>query len=171
MNRPGGQIITNPITSVDLDRDIGNFFYDLKPTRDAGVGLTEQTIDYIVDVKGEPDWIREFRKNAYRVFKSKPLPTHWAGDELKEIDFDVIRYYLASGEATKRSWDDVPKEIKQTFERLGIAESERKFLAESKPASCFLFGLGRWFPNTHCQWSVWKGSTSFPRAVSAERED
>ena len=68
MNRPGGQIITNPITSVDLDRDIGNFFYDLKPTRDAGVGLTEQTIDYIVDVKGEPDWIREFRKNAYRVF-------------------------------------------------------------------------------------------------------
>jgi Fe-S cluster assembly protein SufB len=129
MNRPGGQIITNPITSVDLDRDIGNFFYDLKPTRDAGVGLTEQTIDYIVDVKGEPDWIREFRKNAYRVFKSKPLPTHWAGDELKEIDFDVIRYYLASGEATKRSWDDVPKEIKQTFERLGIPESERKFLA------------------------------------------
>jgi Fe-S cluster assembly protein SufB len=126
---PGGQIITNPISSVDLDRDIGNFFYDLKPTRDAGVGLTEQTIDYIVDVKGEPDWIREFRKNAYRVFKSKPLPTHWAGDELKEIDFDVIRYYLASGEATKRSWDDVPKEIKQTFERLGIPESERKFLA------------------------------------------
>ena len=103
MNRPGGQIITNPITSVDLDRDIGNFFYDLKPTRDAGVGLTEQTIDYIVDVKGEPDWIREFRKHAYRVFKSKPLPTHWAGDELKEIDFDVIRYYLASGEATKRT--------------------------------------------------------------------
>jgi len=80
-------------------------------------------------VKGEPDWIREFRKNAYRVFKSKPLPTHWAGDELKEIDFDVIRYYLASGEATKRSWDDVPKETKQTVERLGIPESERKFLA------------------------------------------
>jgi hypothetical protein len=81
---PGGKTISNPTTSIDIDRDIGNFFYDLKPTRDAGVGLTEQTIDYIVDVKGEPDWIREFRKNAYRVFKSKPLPTHWAGDELKE---------------------------------------------------------------------------------------
>ena len=77
--------MSNPTTSIDIDRDIGNFFYDLKPTRDAGVGLTEQTIDYIVDVKGEPDWIREFRKNAYRVFNSKPLPTHWAGDELKEI--------------------------------------------------------------------------------------
>jgi Fe-S cluster assembly protein SufB len=72
---------------------------------------------------------REFRKNAYRVFKSKPLPTHWAGDELGAIDFDLIRYYLASGEATKRSWEDVPEEIKETFERLGIPESERKFLA------------------------------------------
>ena len=121
--------MSNPATSIDIDRNIGNFFYDLKPTRDAGVGLSEQTIDYIVDVKGEPDWIREFRKNAYHVFKSKPLPTHWAGDELKEIDFDVIRYYLASGEATQRSWEDVPEGIKQTFERLGIPESERKFLA------------------------------------------
>jgi len=118
-----------PTTSLDIDRDIGNFFYDLKPACDAGVGLTEQTVDYIADVKGEPEWIREFRKNAYRVFKSKPLPTHWAGDELKAIDFDLIRYYLASGEATKRSWEDVPKEIKETFERLGIPESERKFLA------------------------------------------
>ena len=80
-------------------------------------------------MKGEPDWIREFRKNAYSVFKSKALPTHWAGDELKEIDFDLIRYYLASGEATQRSWDDVPEGIKQTFERLGIPQSERKFLA------------------------------------------
>jgi Fe-S cluster assembly protein SufB len=132
MNRPGGQIKTNPITSVDLDRDIGNFFYDLKPTRDAGVGLTEQTIDYIVDVKGEPDWIREFRKHAYRVLKSKPLPTHWAGEELKEIDFDVIRYYLASGEATKRRWDDVPKEIKQTFERSVFPKANGSSSPESK---------------------------------------
>src|ERR1700716_3056241 len=115
--------------TIDINRDIGDFSYTVKHQRDAGSGLTERTIDYIVDVKGEPDWIREFRKNAYRVFKSKPLPTHWAGGDVKEIDFDVIRYYLASGEAKKRSWDDVPKEIKQTFERLGIPESERKFLA------------------------------------------
>jgi Fe-S cluster assembly protein SufB len=113
----------------DHEADIGNFFYDLKPTRDAGTGLTEQTIDYIVDVKGEPEWMREFRKNAFHVFNSKPLPTHWAGDELKEINFDLIRYYLASGDATKRTWDEVPEAIKQTFERLGIPESERKFLA------------------------------------------
>src|SRR5262245_5186683 len=121
--------MSTPANSVDVDRDIGNFFYNLTPARDAGVGLSENTIDYIVDVKGEPEWLREFRKNAYHVFMSKPLPTHWAGDELKAIDFDVIRYYLASGESAKRSWEEVPAEIKQTFERLGIQESERKFLA------------------------------------------
>jgi Fe-S cluster assembly protein SufB len=115
--------------SIDIDRNVGNFFYNVRSTRDAGVGLTEKTIDYIVDVKKEPEWLREFRKNAYRVFNSKPLPTHWAGDELKEIDFDVIRYYLASGEAAKRTWEEVPEDIKRTFERLGIPESERKFLA------------------------------------------
>src|ERR1700726_2473973 len=106
--------------SIAIDRDIGNFFYNVRSTRDAGVGLTEKTIDYIVDVKKEPEWLREFRKNAYRVFNSKPLPTHWAGDELKEIDFDLIRYYLASGEATQRGWEDVPAATKQTCARLGI---------------------------------------------------
>src|SRR5580692_1801635 len=115
--------------SIAIDRDIGNFFYNVTSTRDAGVGLTEKTIDYIVDVKGEPEWLREFRKNAFNIYKSKPLPTHWAGDELKEIDFDVIRYYLASGETAKRTWEEVPEDIKRTFERLGIPESERKFLA------------------------------------------
>ncbi|MEA3145712.1 MAG: Fe-S cluster assembly protein SufB [Verrucomicrobiota bacterium] len=115
--------------SIAIDRDIGNFFYNVTATRDAGVGLSEKTIDYIVDVKGEPEWLRQFRKNAYNIFKSKPLPTHWAGDELKEIDFDVIRYYLASGDAAKRTWEEVPADIKRTFERLGIPESERKFLA------------------------------------------
>ena len=122
-------MMNTPTTSIDIDRDVGNFSYDLKPTRDAGVGLTERTIDYIVEAKDEPDWLRQFRKSAYHVFKGKALPTHWATDELKEIDFDRIRYYLASGEATKRSWEEVPAEIKQTFERLGIPESERKFLA------------------------------------------
>src|SRR6202163_385742 len=115
--------------SIAIDRDIGNFFYNVAATRDAGVGLTEKTIDYIVDVKGEPQWLREVRKNAYNICKSKRLPTHWAEHELKEIDFDLIRYYLASGESAKRTWDEVPEDIKRTFERLGIPESERKFLA------------------------------------------
>jgi len=59
----------------------------------------------------------------------KPLPTHWASKDLEAIDFDKIRYYLASGDAAKRTWEEVPEDIKRTFERLGIPEQERKFLA------------------------------------------
>ena len=57
------------------------------------------------------------------------MPTHWATDDLKNIDFDVIRYYLAKGQRPSRTWDEVPDDIKNTFERLGIPEQERKFLA------------------------------------------
>lgn len=57
------------------------------------------------------------------------MPTHWASEDLKAINFDEIRYYLSDGDAPKRSWDDVPDEMKETFERLGIPEQERKFLA------------------------------------------
>jgi Fe-S cluster assembly protein SufB len=82
-----------------------------------------------VNVKGEPDWIREFRHKALDTFLSKPLPTHWASKDLENIIFNNIRYYLASGQKPTRSWEDVPEEMKQTFERLGIPEQERKFLA------------------------------------------
>ncbi|MBL4576391.1 MAG: Fe-S cluster assembly protein SufB [Opitutaceae bacterium] len=96
---------------------------------DAGVGINEGVLDYISDVKNEEQWIRDFRKNALRTFYNKPLPTHWASKDLETINFDKIRYYLASGQTPKRSWDDVPDDIKETFDRLGIPENERKFLA------------------------------------------
>ena len=57
------------------------------------------------------------------------MPLHWASQDLSNIDFDVIRYYLAQGQQPSRSWEDVPDDIKNTFERLGIPEQERKFLA------------------------------------------
>src|SRR5438477_347732 len=60
---------------------------------------------------------------------SKPMPTHWASKDLEAIDFDKIRYYLSGGSQPKRSWEDVPDDVKRTFERLGIPEQERKFLA------------------------------------------
>ncbi len=114
---------------INVDRDSGNFQYPEKHKFDAGYGLTEKTIDYICDVKGEVDWIRDFRKRALKVFKDKPMPTHWASHDLENIVFDNIRYYLADGQRAKKSWDDVPDDVKETFERLGIPESERKFLA------------------------------------------
>jgi len=116
-------------TRLDIDREKGNFRYDVDYEFDAGTGLTEKTIDYICDVKGEPDWIRQFRKDALRKFHEKPMPTHWASKDLENIIFDNIRYYLSQGQKPKRSWEDVPDEVKKTFERLGIPEQERKFLA------------------------------------------
>ena len=85
--------------------------------------MSHDTIDYIAEVKGEPEWIREFRHRALDVFGSKPMPTHWATKDLENIEFQKIRYYLAHGQRPTRSWEDVPDDMKQTFERLGIRGS------------------------------------------------
>ena len=120
---------SNSGNTIEIDREEANFHYDVEYKHDAGMGLSEKTIDYISDVKGEDQWIRDFRKKALSVFNKKEMPTHWASEDLNTINFDEIRYYLSAGEAPKRSWDDVPDEMKETFERLGIPEKERSFLA------------------------------------------
>ena len=120
---------TEAETLSQIDRDKGNFHYETDYAYDAGSGLTEDTVDYISGVKEEDEWIREFRQKALQVFLKKPMPTHWASKDLESIDFDKIRYYLAKGQQPTRSWDEVPEEVKETFERLGIPENERKFLA------------------------------------------
>ena len=120
---------TEVISQIDVDRTRGDFSYPEQHTFDAGTGLTHATVDYIVDVKQEPDWIREFRHKALDVFLSKPMPSHWASRDLENIVFDNIRYYLANSQRPTRSWDEVPDDVKRTFERLGIPEQERKFLA------------------------------------------
>ena len=97
--------------------------YVFKPRK----GLDHEIIDIISDMKGEPDWMREFRHEALEIFWKKPMPT-WGAD-LSEIDFDDIYYYIKPTENQGRSWDEVPEEIKRTFDRLGIPEAERKFLA------------------------------------------
>ena len=116
-------------TEIGIDRTVGDFSYPEEHEFDAGVGLTSKTIDYISDVKSEPEWIREFRHKAHNVFLQKAMPTHWASDDLNAINFDKIRYYLSNGQKINRSWDDEPEDVKRTFERLGIPEQERKFLA------------------------------------------
>src|SRR5580693_6176073 len=116
-------------SAVDINRNIGDFSYPEAHVRDAGAGLSERTIHYISDVKEDPAWVREYRLRGLKTFLEKPLPTHWASKDLEAIDFDKIRYYLSPGTEAKRSWDEVPEDIKRTFERLGIPEQERKFLA------------------------------------------
>ncbi len=120
---------TDTVLSINEDRNKGNFHYDTSYEFDAGVGLTEDTVKYISDVKGEDEWVLDFRLKALDTFRKKPDPTHWASRDLDAINYDKIRYYLSKGQVPKRSWDEVPDDVKQTFERLGIPESERKFLA------------------------------------------
>ncbi|MBO6103330.1 MAG: Fe-S cluster assembly protein SufB, partial [Opitutales bacterium] len=95
----------------------------------AGVGITEDTVRYISRAKGEEAWLENFRLAALKKFGEMPLPTNWATDRLKELDFSKIRYYLAKDKKNSRSWDDVPQDVKETFERLGVPEQERRFLA------------------------------------------
>ncbi|HEY66292.1 MAG TPA: Fe-S cluster assembly protein SufB [Caldilineae bacterium] len=90
-------------------------------------GLDHEIIDQISDIKGEPDWMRKFRHEALEIFFQKPMPT-WGAD-LSEINFDEIYYYIKPAERQGRTWEEVPEDIKRTFDRLGIPEAERKFLA------------------------------------------
>ena len=115
--------------AVKFDQDEGNFSYPEDYAHDAGTGLNEDTVDYISKIKGEAEWIREFRQKALKVFWAKQMPTHWASPDLENIVFENIRYYLSKGQVPTRSWDEVPDDVKQTFERLGIPEKERKYLA------------------------------------------
>jgi Fe-S cluster assembly protein SufB len=78
-------------------------------------------------MKGEPQWMRDFRLRALEMFLRKPMPT-WGGD-LSGINFDEIYYYIKPTQTQGKTWDEVPAEIKDTFERLGIPEAERKYLA------------------------------------------
>ena len=115
--------------AIDIDRAKGDFHFPEKHKYDAGVGLSTDTINYISDVKDDPDWVRAFRLKAYETFLSKPMPTNWATEDLNNIHFDEIRYYLADGQKPMRNWEDVPAEVLETFERLGVPEQERAFLA------------------------------------------
>ncbi len=90
-------------------------------------GLSREVVEEISWLKGEPDWMRQFRLKALEYFLKRPMPT-WGGD-LSGINFDEIYYYVRPTEKKGRSWDEVPEYIKRTFDRLGIPEAERKFLA------------------------------------------
>src|ERR687892_1072449 len=90
-------------------------------------GLTREVVAAISEHKNEPQWMRDFRLKSLEYFEARPMPT-WGGD-LSGIDFDNIYYYIKPTETQAKSWEDLPPDIKQTWDRLGIPEAERKFLA------------------------------------------
>jgi len=91
-------------------------------------GLTRATVEEISAIKEEPEWMLQFRLRAYDHFLKRSMPT-WVPESVQGIDFGKIVYYRKPSEREEKSWDDVPEQIKQTFEKLGIPEAERKFLA------------------------------------------
>ena len=90
-------------------------------------GLSEEVVRKISGMKKEPQWMLEFRLKALKAFNEKPMP-EWGAD-LSGIDFKGIIYYMKASQENKGKWEDVPEDVKKTFERLGIPEAERKFLA------------------------------------------
>jgi Fe-S cluster assembly protein SufB len=90
-------------------------------------GLTREIVEQISEYKNEPDWMREFRLKALEIFESKPTP-QWGAD-LDQIDFDDIHYFVRASEKVSQDWSEVPEDIKNTFDRLGIPEAEQKFLS------------------------------------------
>src|SRR5262245_5956422 len=109
------------------ERDKFAFHDDITYLADTQRGLTRETVEEISRFKGEPEWMLQFRLRAYDHFVRRPMPS-WT-DGLDTIDFDKIVYYRKPSEREEKSWDDVPEQIKATFEKLGIPEAERKFLA------------------------------------------
>ena len=99
------------------------------PVFKARKGLDREIVAQISEMKEEPEWMRDFRLQSLDIFDSKPMP-HWGGDI--DIDFQDVYYYLKPTDEQGKSWDDVPDEIKETFDRLGIPEAEKKFLAGVK---------------------------------------
>jgi Fe-S cluster assembly protein SufB len=121
--------------SQTFDVNLDEYKYGFSSPEDysfkARKGLDEQIVRDISAMKGEPEWMTEFRLRGYKHFMERPMP-QWGGQGLlNELDFDDIYYYIKPTDAEKafESWDDVPEDIKNTFDRLGIPEAEQKFLA------------------------------------------
>ena len=93
----------------------------------SGRGLSHELVDAISSHKNEPDWMRKSRHRSLDYFNARPLPT-WGGD-LTTIDFDNIYYYIRPTEKQASSWEELPADIKDTWDRLGIPEAEKNYLA------------------------------------------
>src|SRR5690625_318068 len=111
--------------------EIGDYRYGFRD-KDVSVfrterGLTRKVVEEISKMKEEPQWMLDYRLKALEHFYARPMP-QWGGD-LSGLDFDEIIYYVKPSEKQGRTWDEVPAEIKQTFDRLGIPEAEQKYLA------------------------------------------
>jgi Fe-S cluster assembly protein SufB len=129
-NRAGGGIVATPEAAILTDNeqlaginadyeqrygfhDAENYLYK------APKGLSREIVEKISEFKSEPEWMRGFRLKALDHFLARKQPT-WGSPMLAELDYDNIRYFVRASEAPSRSWDDVPEDVKRTFDRWGF---------------------------------------------------
>jgi len=112
----------------DEDYEYG-FHDDIKPAFSTGRGLTEETVREISAAKEEPQWMLDYRLNAYRIYKRLSMPKY--GPDLSKLDLKNMHYYQKMTDKKYRDWEDVPADLKKTFDRLGVPEAERNYLAGS----------------------------------------
>ncbi|MEO6398819.1 MAG: Fe-S cluster assembly protein SufB [Tepidiformaceae bacterium] len=118
---------TNLINSDNYETKFG-FHDDETAFFKANKGLTADVVNMISDMKDEPQWMRDFRLKSLALFYEKENPS-WGSPQLDELDFNDIHYFVRATDRDERSWDDVPEYIRNTFDKLGIPEAEKKFLA------------------------------------------
>ena len=115
---------------VKNDRDYEYGFHDdVKPAYSTGRGLTEATVREISAAKHEPQWMLDYRLNAYHEYLKMPMPKF--GPDLTKLDLKDMLYYQKMTDKKFRDWKEVPADLKRTFDRLGVPEAERKYLAGS----------------------------------------
>ncbi|MGL5851486.1 MAG: Fe-S cluster assembly protein SufB, partial [Phycicoccus sp.] len=111
-------------------KDLGRYEYGWADRDDAGSsarrGLSEEVVRDISDRKSEPSWMTELRMKSLRLFGKKPMPS-W-GSDLTGIDFQNIKYFVKSTEKQATTWDELPEDIKRTYDKLGIPEAEKQRL-------------------------------------------
>ncbi|QOR72231.1 Fe-S cluster assembly protein SufB [Ruania alkalisoli] len=121
---------TGQLTQDETIASIGTYNYGWHDSDDAGAnaerGLSEAVVRNISDMKDESEWMRKNRLKGLRLFEKKPMP-NWGAD-LTGIDFDNIKYFVRSTEKQAQSWEDLPEEIKETYDKLGIPEAEKQRL-------------------------------------------
>jgi len=121
---------SEPLSQEETLASIGNYEFGWSDSDAAGTsarrGLNEDVVRDISAKKSEPEWMLEHRLKGLRLFEKKPMPT-W-GSDLSGINFDSIKYFVRSTEKQATSWEDLPEDIKNTYDRLGIPEAEKQRL-------------------------------------------
>lgn len=122
--------MTTKAKDVISDKDYEYGFHDdIKPEFSTGRGLTEEVVRKISAEKNEPQWMLDYRLKCFKLYQSMPMPKF--GPDLSKLDLDNMLYYQKMTDKKYRDWKDVPEDLKRTFDRLGVPQAERKYLAGS----------------------------------------